>query len=139
MSAQILSTTSPTSNPVCTLCEVVSWRAGKGQCGETSSFEMSCSFENQVPMQLYNVTGLVGREGLKSKKVVNFKPQMGPFVFPVGLFFSCQYSSMDKWRNCTFDRSSFGAALTVSAQEQTDYAGFKVEGPSSVVTTVTEL
>ena len=33
---QNASTTSPTSDPVCTLCEVVTWRAGKCQCGETS-------------------------------------------------------------------------------------------------------
>ena len=30
------STSSPTSNPVCALCEVVNWRAGKAQCVETS-------------------------------------------------------------------------------------------------------
>ena len=72
---------------------------------------------------------LAGSESLDGMKVVNFKPQVFPFVFPVGLFTSCQYSSMNKWRNCTFDRSSLGAALTVSAQEQTDHAGVKVEGP----------
>ena len=50
-------------------------------------------------------------------------------VFPVGLSTSCQNSSMNKWQNCTLDRSSLGAGLTVSAHEQTDYGGVKVEGP----------
>ena len=36
---------------------------------------------------------------------------------------------MNKWRNCTFDRASLGAALTVSAQEQTVFPGVKVESP----------
>ena len=36
VSAQTLSTTSPTSDFVCALCEVVAWRAGRDQCGETS-------------------------------------------------------------------------------------------------------
>ena len=45
---------------------------------------------------------LAGSEDLDGMKVGNFKPQVVPFVFHVVLSTSCQNSSMNKWRNCTF-------------------------------------
>ena len=35
------------------------------------------------------VFDLAGSKSLDNMKVVNFKPQVGPFVFPGGLFASC--------------------------------------------------
>ena len=63
-----------------------------------------------------------GSEALDGVKVVTIKPQVAPSVFPVSLSITCQYSSMNKWRNCTFDRSS-----AVFTQEHTDCASVKLE------------
>ena len=54
-----------------------------------------------------NEVDYAGSEGLVGLKVVNIKPHVDPFVFPVVLL---------------------GAAITVCAHEHADYLGFKFEG-----------
>ena len=74
-----------------------------------------------------------GSEGLNGMKVDNdrlgqlrglglhesrhIKPQVDRFIFPVGLSASCHNRTINKGRNCTFDRSSIGTELTVFAPE----------------------
>ena len=49
-------------------------------------------------------------------KVVNIKPQVGPFVFPVGLYISSQKSSMSKWRYCTFLHSMWSSPFFLGVE-----------------------
>ena len=45
-------------------------------------------FDNEIDM--------ADPEGWEGMKVDNIKPQVDPFVFPVGLSTSCQYSSSSR-------------------------------------------
>ena len=65
-----------------------------------------------------------GSEGLKVMKVDNIKPQVGSFIFLVGLSFS-RKSSMRKWRN-------FNVELTVLARNEHHLQGSRFKTFSSV-------
>ena len=93
----------------------------------TGNFNISMkNLKNNVFLETPDIFDNEFDLSLDGMEVVNIKPQVDPFVFPVGLSTSCHNSSMNKRRNCTFDRSSLGTELTVSAQGQTDYAGVDV-------------
>ena len=75
-----------------------------------------------------NKVDYAGSEGLDGVKVVNIKPHVDPFVFPVVLSLSLFRKQLDK-KVATLQLRALSAAITVCAQEHADYLGVIFEGP----------
>ena len=74
-----------------------------------------------------NELDFAGSEGLDGVKVVNIKPHVDPFVFPVVLSLSHFPEQLDK-KVATLQLPALGAAITVCAKEHAVYIGVKFEG-----------